>query len=208
MSDPSVSVGTQPPPGKVTNLLAGCWAVLAFYLMARSLLITREWVACIVAPIPLLAVWATMERKRWGRLTLLGISLTALGLTMTALGLAACLDGEGHTPAYYALQALNLYTHSPGISLTVVVLALVTGLWLRRESVVAEFEQNKRPVLKLGQQAIAGMLVVCWTLLVMFAPLTARDPMDKLLRWPRSRFGHQASINSRINRSDEARNNR
>src|SRR5579871_1738602 len=158
MSEPSVSLRSRSVYARVTNLVAGSWAVLAFYLMARALLVTREWVVSIVALIPLLAVWATLERKRWGRLALLGISLTALGLCVTAFGMIACLNSVGYKPAHYALHALTLYGRNPETLLIIVLLAIATGIWMLRATVVAEFEQNKRAVLAIGQRAIAGAL--------------------------------------------------
>jgi hypothetical protein len=208
MSEQSVSLRSRAVYTRVTNLVAGSWAVLAFYLVTRSLLITHEWIACIPAPIPLLAVWATLERKRWGRLTLLGISLTALGLCVTAIGMAACLNAEGHTPAHYALWALALYARNPETLLTIVLLAIATGIWMRRTTVIAEFERNKKTVLVLGQRAIAGALVACWALMAICVPLAARERPDR----PPSRFemlfGHHTSVSSRSSRSAHIVSNR
>ncbi len=167
----------------VTTLLASGWGLAAAYVLFHSLLVTHDVQPCFVALVPLVVVWATLERKRWGRLALLGLSATALGLFIAALGNAASQKDYGvkvprHALQYYFNLALhNKYFDSPTTMLTVLTLAAMTGFWMRRPAVVAEFERGKRSTLAVAQKAIAMSLVGCWGLTVMFSPFNARQEM-------------------------------
>jgi hypothetical protein len=159
----------------LTTLLACGWGLASAYTLLHSLLITHNAQPCLAALVPLVAVWATLERKRWGRLALLGLSATALGLFVTLTGLVAAsaskLPEAEHNFARYTEIALGYFNHRPEIALTVLGLALTTGFWMRRPVVVAEFERGKRATLAVAQKAIAMSLVGFWGVTVLLAPL-------------------------------------
>jgi hypothetical protein len=142
--------------------------------------VTHDPRPCFAAIVPLVIVWATLERKRWGRLALLGLSATALGLFVAAIGFIAAVGDRWLHPAErnlanYAKIALHIYSADPTTAFTVLILAATTGLWLRRPVVIAEFERGKRATLAVAQRAIAMLLVSCWGMTVIFTPWTPSD---------------------------------
>lgn len=181
MSQQNLSVNGTPTSARLlTTLLASCWGLSSAYILFHALLVTHDPRPCFAALVPLVIVWATLERKRWGRLALLGLSATALGLFVAAVGFIAAVGDRWLHPAErnlanYAKIALNLYSADPMTALTVLVLAATTGLWLRRPIVIAEFERGKRATLAAAQRAIAMLLVSCWGMTVIFTPWTPTD---------------------------------
>lgn len=212
MSVPVTSQQANTRSGRVTNLLAGCWGFLASYLLIHSLLVTHEIRHCIVAPIPLLIVWATLERKRWGRIALLGVSLMALTLLVTSIGLEAYFRNElpplEQDAAHTAMMALRVYAQDAVTTTAVVFLALATGIWLCRDKVVAEFERGKRGALAAGQWVIAMTLVTFWAATVVFAAPAATPLPFKNVNGIGSRSDYSHSVQNRASRSDASINRR
>ncbi|HZO88222.1 MAG TPA: hypothetical protein VFB38_07755 [Chthonomonadaceae bacterium] len=168
--------GTPASARFLTTLLACCWGLSSAYVLFHSLLVTHDARPCFAALVPLVIVWATLERKRWGRLALLGLSGTALGLFVAAIGYIAAvgsaeLSTAERTLSNYVQIALRLYDNDPSTVLTILLLAATTGLWLRRPVVIAEFERGKRATLAAAQRAIAMLLVGSWGLTLIFTPL-------------------------------------
>lgn len=158
----------------MTTMLAGGWGVASAYILFNSLLVTHDARPCFIALVPLVVAWATLERKRWGRLALLGLSATALGLFVTACGyMTAKYTNEVRLDVSSCIHgALKLFGDDPAAATAVLALAATTGLWLRRPQVVAEFERGKRPTLATAQRSIAMSLVGFWGIVVLFTPLT------------------------------------
>jgi hypothetical protein len=160
----------------LTTLLACCWGFSSAYILFHSLLVTHDARPCFAALVPLVVVWATLERKRWGRLALLGLSAVALGLFIASIGFIAAIgtswEPTQRTLMNYARIALRLYADDPSTALTMLLLAATTGLWLRRPVIIAEFERGKRATLAAAQRAIAMALVSCWGIILVFPPLT------------------------------------
>ena len=163
-----------------TSLLACFWGGGAAYILCYSLLITHNNRLAITALLPLVAVWATLERKRWGRLALMGLSLTTVGLFLIAMTLLTIFP----YPAQFAeVQSLAKFLSSLeaayGIStqavLGMLLLAAVTGSWLWHPRVIAEFDQHKRHTLAKAQRAIATVLVGCWGAAIALNPLLTID---------------------------------
>lgn len=206
----------------LTTLLASCWGLASAYILFRSLLVTHDARPCFTALVPLVVVWATLERKRWGRLALLGLSATALGLFIAYTGFIAAI-GASWEPAQrtlmnYARIALRLYADDPSTALTILLLAATTGLWLRRPAVIAEFERGKRATLAAAQRAIAMALVSCWGIILVFPPLTplnkntqgtriARSASSAKEAHPRSKFPQSRKASKRANRSEAPASN-
>ena len=163
-------------PRLSTTLLAIAWGITSAYILFHSLLVSHDTRPCLAALAPLVVTWATLERKRWGRLALLGLSAVALGLFVGSLGLAASiiyatLPVAQQTPTRCLQMALGFFGEkNPFAGGIVIGLAAMTGLYLRRPSVIAEFERGKAQTLALAQKGIAAVLVGSWGLTFLGAP--------------------------------------
>jgi hypothetical protein len=120
------------------------------------------------APIPLFIVWATLERKRWGRLSVLVISLTAIAMFFAVAFLAFGLNvgvftGHQWSPSAMYSWLSTFYDQDTTTLAIVIALAVATGFWMCRAVVIAEFNKGKRNALAVGQWAIALSLAVAYT---------------------------------------------
>lgn len=163
-----------------TSLLACLWGGGAAYILCYSLLITHNNRLAMTALVPLVAVWATLERKRWGRLALMGLSITTIGLFLIAMTLLTIFPYTAQSVEVQSLANFrSLLEAAYGIStqavLGMLLLAAVTGAWLWHPRVVAEFDQHKRHTLAKAQRAIAAVLVGCWGAAIAMNPLLAID---------------------------------
>lgn len=167
-------------PRLSTTLLAIAWGITSAYILFYSLLVSHNVRPCLAALVPLVITWATLERKRWGRLALLGLSCAAMGLFVGTLGLSASvvhatLPVAEQTPLRCLTMALGFFGEkSPLAGGVIVALAAMTGLYLRRPNVAAEFEQGKKQTMALAQKGIAAALVGSWGLTFIGAPLPNR----------------------------------
>ncbi len=208
MSDGNTPVrqGALPNAHPLTTLLAVGWGLLASYQLLMALLITHSVRFLLVTPLVLVMVWATLERKRWGRLALLGISVTALA------GYAVGAEVAHAVGAEEGQAALALVSDSNPVAVLSLLLAACTAIWMCMPAVVREFEQGKRPVLRAGQRGIAVALVAVWGLTLMLpAPAMSRQrhkgyPIQSTLSC-RLHGGDYWNVNSRNVRS-VARHNR
>jgi hypothetical protein len=176
--------GTSGNSRSLTTLLAGGWGLSSAYILFHSILISHDSRPAIVSFIPLVIVWATLERKRWGRLALVGLSATSLGLFVSGVGYLVAFGNYNFTPsekdlAHYSQLILRMYSGAPTVTYLTLVLALTTNLWMRLPSVVAEFERGKRATLAKAQHAIAFSLVSSWAALVLIM-----TPSLKAMRAP------------------------
>jgi hypothetical protein len=148
------------PPHPGTTLFAVGWGLLASYQLLHGLFVTHSVRFMVVGPMALLMVWATLERKRWGRLALLGMSLTVLFVCLVGAQLADATGAAG-------LHAtLDFFASSPGGLGAMLLLSVWTVFWMRRSVIVAEFEHGKHTGLVMGQRAIALTLVGLWGLML------------------------------------------
>lgn len=175
MSKPlSVPTGTSASTRFWTTVLACGWGLASAYILFYSLLNNGSTRLIVGALVPLVTVWAVLERKRWGRLALLGLSATALGLFLYTLGGVAAstwnLPASERSLAHIVENTLSSFGDKSEIALIVLVLALSTGYWMRRPAVVAEFEKGKRATLAVAQKAIAMSLVAFWGVTVLLVP--------------------------------------
>ena len=152
--------GTSIASNPGTTFFAVTWGLLAAYQLLHGVFVTHSVRFMVVGPMALLMVWATLERKRWGRLALLGMSATVLVVCLVGARLAHMTGSDG-------LEAsLNFFAASPGGVGAMLLLAAWTLFWMRRSAIVAEFEQGKRTGLRAGQLAIALTLVGLWALML------------------------------------------
>lgn len=155
-----VSRGHRVTANPGTTFFAIGWGLLASYQLLNGLLVTHSVRFMVVGPMALLMVWATLERKRWGRLALLGMSLTVLFVCLVGARLADAIGVVG-------LHAtLDFFASSPGGLGAMLLLAAWTVFWMHRSVIVAEFEQGKRTGLGTGQRVIALTLVGLWALML------------------------------------------
>jgi len=154
----------------MTTLLASGWGLLSAQLLFTTHLsplgFNTKFLFSFAALLPLIAVWATIERKRWGRLALVGLSTTAIVLFVVAIAVYAGSHSQDPSlPGWLPREVQKLpFFDSPFATGALMLLAAANSYWLRRPHVVAEFEQNKRPALAFAQRLIAASLVVCWCL--------------------------------------------
>ena len=164
----------------MTTLLTCGWGLAAFYILFDGLLVRHSPLIALPSLLPLIAVWATLERKRWGRLTLLGMCGTAPGVFVALLALAPL---RAH--AYTAIAALRLGLKldaqsygSPTATALILLVSIVTGLWLCQPKVAAEFNQGKSANLAQAQRHIAIVLVIIWGVLITSCTLIATAHLD------------------------------
>ena len=200
MSNHNPMVPAVPAPRWTTTLLAAGWGLTSAYLLLNSLLVTHDMRPCLAALVPLVIVWATLERKRWGRLALQGLSATALGLFVSAVGLAYAIGShtlptEQKTLPHFIHIALGIFGEKNSTSAIIVLcLAALTVVYLRRPSVIAEFERGKQKTLAVAQRAIAMTLVGFWGIAVAGGTLPKSAPKAESNH-------HAASVKSRAARS-------
>lgn len=199
-----------------TNVLAGSWGAVAAYILFDSLFITHKNRCAVAALFPLVSAWATLERKRWGRLALMGLSLTTVLLFALMAGLFTrfhyAWQTEARTLAASASALLVSYGIGIWTAIGLLTLATVTGGWLCLPQVAAEFNHNKRLALIRAQRGIATVVVGCWAAFIALTPLMKQDGQDMgrsvLRARPRGnphRIAHRladASDSSRATRSE------
>ncbi len=168
MPDHATRETESPAVARVTNVVVACWGVAAQYMIVRSMFVSHQMRYGFGAPIPLFIVWATLERKRWGRLAVVVISLTAvamfIGVAFLAFGLnLGVVMGHPSSPANMLAWFRNFYSQDSTTLAVVILLAIATGFWMCRAVVVAEFNKGKKNALAFGQWLIALALAVAYT---------------------------------------------
>lgn len=158
----------RPPPAhsSIVTVLAGCWAFSGACGFFQSALVTHQIAPCVASFVPLVSGWAALERKRWGRLALLGMSWTILGACILGMVTLILIENHygHHVPRRHAaLVALLMRLYSANQpDMFRMPLAALSGLWLWRSRVIAEFNTNKRTSLAVMQHCIALTLVLVW----------------------------------------------
>jgi hypothetical protein len=168
--------GTSPFAARCTTLLASLWGAVAAYILCHSLIVTHNKRYTVAALVSLVTVWATLERKRWGRMALIGLSVTTMGVFGFFVGAFSAFSDSSQSPEVRSMhkammKVANCYGISiPGI-IALLLLAVVSSLWLCRAEVVAEFNQHKHALLVSGQRVIATTLVACWGAAIALNPM-------------------------------------
>lgn len=168
MIDNTTRVIESPAVARATNIIVACWGVAAQYMIVRAMFVSHQMRFGYGAPIPLFIVWATLERKRWGRLSVLVISLTAvamfLGVAFLAFGLnVGVFTGHQGSPSAMLTWLKTFYEQDSATIGIVIMMAVATGFWMCRAIVIAEFNRGKKNALALGQWAIAVVLAAAYT---------------------------------------------
>ncbi len=165
-----------------TTLIACAWGLASAYTLFFSLLVKPNMRYFLIALFPLVAVWATIERKRWGRLALLGLSSAALGFFAANIGRVISVNYPAYQKGTLNVEdvvetLLKPFNYQPQIAMAVLVLAAMTAFWMCRPNVRAEYERGKNATLAVAQRAIAMTVVGCWgiTFLLPTGTLAAND---------------------------------
>lgn len=167
--------GGRLPARSFTTLLCCVWGYSFAFSFFRCLLYRPNLCVGMAAALPLAAVWGTLERKRWGRITLLSLSFLALALFIWMLGTLVFAQRAGIPSGDRNLAgcfdyALRLYAETPGTTIATLLLSLLTAFWFFLPFVRSEFDQGKKVVLTSGQRLIAACLVVFWCLTMLATP--------------------------------------
>jgi len=122
--------------------------------------------------LPLVAVWATIERKRWGRLALLGLSSASLGFFAAAIGNAIASNFAAIQSGKFGFNALLAdvtryivtigFKDQPQIAFAILILSAMTTFWMCLPNVRTEYERGKNAKIAIAQRAIAMTIVGCW----------------------------------------------
>lgn len=151
-----------------TTIIAGAWGLASAYLLFYSLLVKPDMRLFLSSLLPLVAVWATIERKRWGRLALLGLSSASLGFFAAAIGLAISVNFKNLQTGKAGFDSLintvlkSGFKEQPQIAFAILVLAAMTAYWMCLPNVRTEYERGKNAKLAIAQRAIAMTVVGCW----------------------------------------------
>lgn len=151
-----------------TTIIAGAWGLASAYLLFYSLLVKPDMRLFLSSLLPLVAVWATIERKRWGRLALLGLSSASLGFFAASVGLAISVNFKELQSGKAGFESLinavlkNGFNDQPQIAFAILVLAAMTAYWMCLPNVRTEYERGKNAKLAVAQRAIAMTVVGCW----------------------------------------------
>jgi hypothetical protein len=174
-----------------TTFLCCAWGYSFAYSFFRCVLDRCGLMVCLAAALPLVAVWASLERKRWGRLALIGLSLLAQALFGVILAILIFSHHVWIDPAErhffgYVKYALRLFGETPETTLTLLLLSAATAIWLFMPWARAEYIQRKKRYLTPGQRVIAVSIVALWglTMIATPTPPEIRFP-DTPLKTPR-----------------------
>ncbi len=178
---------------RITTTLVALWGLLSAYALAYGAIVETDLRTILASIVPLAAVWAAMDRKRWGRMTLVFVSAIAcIGYVITLMYVAATgrgwMDGE-FTLANCASMALReMWNDYPEAGIVGLGLAAFSLFWMFRRTVLQEFSKGKQIKLSPGQRVIAIVLAFLWLYTMLFSQL-APVPRMPALAPPRHRAG-------------------
>jgi hypothetical protein len=204
-----------------TTLIACSWGLASAYLLFYSLLIESSTRNFLLGLVPLVAVWASLERKRWGRLALLGLSSATLGVFAADFGLVISknftdiMSSKAKVSKMLA-DGMEFFDFQPQILLALLVLAAMTAYWMCRPVVRDEYETGKKATLAIAQKAIAITVVGCWGMVFLMPtgmptpPKNSKQPASSQKPDKNSKNKNQVKrakhASNRANRSAELRN--
>ncbi len=162
----------------VTTSVAIGWGIVAAFTMFRALFFEHSVALALAYIITLLVVWATLERKRWGRLALLGMSIAVPLTLISGLVYFAYIIGHSVDPFIATSSSAKWITSfccGPTPAAGLILLSLLAGLWLQQPTVAAEFERGKHRGLATSQRGIAVVLVGLWLVIVFSSSMVAKQ---------------------------------
>lgn len=159
----------------LTTMLCCGWGFSFAYSFFRCVSDKSSMLVCAAAVLPLTAVWAALERKRWGRLVLQVLSLLAQALFGIMLVMLMVTDrvyvapGDRHLWGYL-LYTIRLFAETPSTTLAILLLSATTSIWFTMPWVRKDYEVGKKVVLTPGQRIIAASVVAFWGLTMSVTP--------------------------------------
>ena len=159
----------------VTTLLCCGWGYSFAYSFFQCIIENSGPLVLLAAALPLVVVWAALERKRWGRLALIGLSLLAhaiFALMMVDLAYSnevAIPLSDRHIFGYFD-AALRLFSDTPTTTIGVLILSAFTAIWLCIPIVRDEYTKKKKPFLTPGQRIIAATVISIWGITMIATP--------------------------------------
>jgi hypothetical protein len=149
-----------------TTALAMLWVGLAIYGALAAVVwppkaLAATWTSVIVT---LLMTWAVMERKRWGRLAMLGCSwIVCADFAYASFRLATAppeLSRSAIGDGSFFSKIFEAFGCGVPFGLLIFVCCVSSLFWLTRDTVRREFEWRKRAATSGFQLAIAGVFVL------------------------------------------------
>jgi hypothetical protein len=173
--EPSESARAAALARGLTTLLCCGWGYSFAYSFFRCMLDGSGVIVCLAAALPLAAVWAALERKRWGRLSLIVLSILAQALFVVMLSILLYSNHVRPEPADHHLSgclhdAIHLFSETPDTTVAVLVLSFVTFVWFCMPWVRTEYVHQKKNYLSPGQRVIALSVVTLWGLTMIASP--------------------------------------
>ena len=159
----------------VTTLLCCGWGYSFAYSFFQCIVENSKPLVLLASALPLVAVWAALERKRWGRLALIGLSLLAHGLFALMLIVLAYSNehwippSDQHLVGYFG-TALRLFSDSPSTTIGILFLSAITATWLCIPTVRDEYIKKKKPFLTPAQRVIAATVISVWGITMIATP--------------------------------------
>jgi hypothetical protein len=158
-----------------TTALCCAWGYSFAYSFFRCIQDRSGLLVCMAAVLPLAAVWAALERKRWGRLVLIGQSLLAQALFAIMLSTLACSHPAWIDPTErhflgYVRHTLHLFGETRATTMGILLLSAASSVWFCMPWVRREFESRKKPFLTPGQRLIAVTVVSVWCVTMVASP--------------------------------------
>jgi hypothetical protein len=151
-----------------TDSLISAWVVICIYGLLLMLLpsVDLNTGDLLITLVPMAAACAALQRWRWSRNALMGIS----ALILCDAGCAAMRLARVHDSPFPKMLVhpklwqvvLSGFSGTPWFGAGVVTLAVVTMLWLPRPSVRATFEYRKRAKTRRCQLGIAAVLIAAY----------------------------------------------
>ena len=177
MTMQKTAYGGTPSPSGTTTLLACLWGLASSYAFFNAALVTHDNRLCVAALVALVIVWATLERKRWGLMALLGLSAVAPLIFLTMTAYVASIS-ESWLPTQrnfetYVQYSLGLFGPDTTSTWVLLGLSLPTLAWMSRTKTAAEFSRGKVSQLVAAQRAIACVLAGSWSLSIFITPIGA-----------------------------------
>ena len=171
------SIAVSPVTRRLTTALVLAWGLFSAIALAYGSVIAFDLRVILAAIVPLAAVWAALDRKRWGRMTLIFVGSIAwlgylLAFVYTLLTGKTWIDGEFSLPNYAYMALRMMWADYPEAGMIGLTLAAITLVWMFRSTVIAEFAKGRQHVLSFGQKLIASILAFFWLYAMLFTPLT------------------------------------
>lgn len=152
-----------------TDLIASAWIAASVYTLLLICIPSGPLILndLLVTLIPLITACAALERWRWSRGAMLGMSVVILlDLTCAAVRVGMAENGPVMSavrlPVLWA-TVLSGFNGDVAYGALVAALAGLTTLWMARPAVKQEFDYRKRVATRRSQVVIAALFVLVYS---------------------------------------------